>query len=398
MFIFAADSLQQLAYSDCLRSAMLLLFLVYLSSSQKNKAGYLVLICALFLLQTLTGWDHAPYMVLFFIMSAYLFKPPRAAVSKKALFLLLLIPAAAFMIHFLRNIWYYHGLGEAFSDMRDIAIERVANSKDSSVPFTPVNWLQYVIARNFSLNLLFNYFTLTVGAFAFYLMYQPLKTKDKSRIIALLKLSAVLAVCGISWFVLFPAHSLAHTYVLFLARALVPFASVVFGAFFYAAFCYLRERPGRVLIKDLILAVVIIDVAMIAVFQSELPVTKEAVAASEDFLLFKKDLFSLKERSSPRDVVGVNYFRFPFMAYYLDRRCVVIFDRYDMLDASKRPKYFMFVPYKNQPAGELYKFLKQHYNVLFYSGSQRFPIVFFELKNKKAEKIRKRRRLERPAP
>jgi len=380
-FIFGADNLTQMSYADFLRSLILFIFTACAYSSKEKRTGLLVFIWFLFFIQSLITFEYIIYMSLFFILFRYFFKTQDKTISFWVLIILFSAPVAAFLLHYLQNIWYFGSSSLTMQDFKTIAADRIFRSKDA--PMQDYNfgvWWNYVIARNFSLTFIFNYFLLFLSVFFAYLFYQPLASQDKREIKILLRLFLLMIICGVSWYIVFPAHSFAHAFVHFLVRHIVPVAAVGFGLFFYILFCFIKENAKHKLIWRIFWAFSIIFVLFTGITKSELPVTKDNIKRAEDFIIFKKCLLKLRDMSGEKDLVGVNYYRRPFINYYTNRNSLPIFDKSSLEGLASSPRFFIFLPRDEQGAMELFQFLNQKYNLLFKCESSRFPGIFFELK------------------
>ncbi|MBU0504192.1 MAG: hypothetical protein ABH882_02155 [Candidatus Omnitrophota bacterium] len=381
MFIFSADSLHQLAFSDFLRSLILFVFIIMVSSSKPLKQRrFLILLWFLLFIQTWIGLDCIIYLFLFFILYRFFIKIPVKPVSLTVILALCSAPVAGFLLHVWQNAWYFGSLTLAVRDLGGAAIERMVASKDSPMALTFVNWWNNVLLRNFSLVMFYNYISLFLAGFSAYFLYQVAAPEHKQEIKNLFRLSLLLVVCGISWYIFFPAHSLAHAFVNFLSRHLVPAAALLFGLFFYVVLVFLKKNAPDDRAGKIILAVIIFTIIITGISKSELPVTAKVIRQSKSFLVFKNSLINLKMISGLKDTVGVNYFRYPFIRYYTHRHIQPVFDKASLERQEPLPKYFIFIPYNNQAAQELFGFLNQKYLPIFRCDSERFPSVFFELK------------------
>jgi len=379
MVIFGIDSLG-IPLSDLFRSLILLLFARMLSLSGGKKGIAFLCLWVLFMLSSLINYEYIIFLFIFFLLYKVVFKKSKRDLSLMGIFILFLAPVCAFLLHLFQNSWYFGSFSAAMQDLRHIAAERVAASKDSPVPLNLINWWQLVIMRNYSLVFIFNYSIIAAfSAFAF-VLYRLLLPETRRKINLALKLSLLFMLCGMTWYMVFPSHSLAHTFVFFLARHLAPFAALSFAIFCYIVFSFVSERYPDNPFGRVILGALIIIIVLTGAFKSNLPITAEGIAGSKDFLIFKKSLLDLRAQSRPKDRVGVNYFRFPFICYYLSRGCDVVFDKPSLEKLPRLPRYFIFMPYQYQPAMELSQFLNQRYDILYQCRSGRFPAVFFKLK------------------
>lgn len=377
-FIFGADAVYQNAYTEFLRVLIFYVYFSLLVSPQRRKALFLLL-WILVVIQTSFTVEYIIYLSLFFILFPLLLRRPEERLSRKYIFILLLAPVFGFSLRFLQNVWYFGSVSFPFTEFKNLAIERIAYSHDAP-PLTLLGWWQNVVVRNLSLVFLFDFFLLCIAGFFAYLLYQKLAHDSQEKARRLLKLSVIFLICGMTWYIFFPSHSWAHAFVNFLARHLVPAAAIGFTLFSYIVFAFIKENNRHTLALNTIMLLIVASIAVTGVTQSELPVTPAKMSRAQEFLKFKRCLLRLNEISLPKDAVGVNYYRFPFMRYYVSRSFKALFDKASLTGQAALPRYFIFIPYEDEQAEKLLEFLRQRYAPLFTCKSSRFPSVFFELK------------------
>ena len=380
LFIFSADSLE-IPYAELFKNLSLLIFITMsFVNENRKRVFWLVLLYLLLVIQSLIDYDSIIYFALFAVLFNIFLKNEKRRLYIKEIIILLTAAVLGFLIHFLRNSWYFGGFSLAFDDLRKTAIGGMINRYDSCLPLTFSNWGKYVLARNFSLALLFDCSILSVGIICCYLLYRFLPGTLKQQIKNLFFLAALLTICGIGWYVLFPAHSLAHAFVLILARHLLPVAAMGFTIFTLVIFSHIREGSGINLWLRLFLIGIIVSIALIGIIKSQLPITRVRIERSLDFLKFKQCLLSLKEMSRQKDEIGVNYYRYPFINYYTQRHCRLVFDSASLEQSRELPEYFIFLPYADKDTRGLFRFLSERYARRFQCQSWRFPAIFFELR------------------
>ncbi|MCM8786797.1 MAG: hypothetical protein NC935_01945 [Candidatus Omnitrophica bacterium] len=375
-FIFGMDSLHQMAFADFFRTLILFCF-VSLDKIESNKKKFLFFLWILFFIESLLTFEYIIYLVLFFILYKYFLQPKKDIGWGQILFLFS-APISAFLLHFLQNVWYFGDFDLALADFGQIAKERILQSKDMPLPnFNFFGWWNYVIVKYFNAVFVFNYFLLFFTFFLSYVIYQNLDREHKVKIKFYCKLFFVFILCGISWYVVFSAHSFAHAFVPFLYRHIVPAAALWFSIFFYLLYIYANIK--RSLISKLIVSFVFIFVIFSNITASELPISVQKRKSAQDFLVFKDCLLKLKNISLQDDLISTNYYRFPFMRWYLDRNVLPIFDKETLETLTKKPRYFIFLPYNNQRTIELFQYLEKEHQLLFNCTSSRFPSIFFKL-------------------
>jgi len=373
-FIFSSDSLHMLTYSDTLRALAFLLFAVYCRTrSRKVFAG---LWLAYFTVALVT-FDYIPYLALFFALSGFVL--PELRVSRKALGILILAPVAAFGLHFLQNCWYFGSFTAAFNDLRGVAAQRIASNSEG-IPLNFGTWLQLAIMYNLSQVLIFGPGLLIVSGFFATLMWQALDEPARETAGRLLRLTGLFFICGICWYVLFPAHAVGHVFVYLLVRHLVPFAAAGFTLIAGIAWLFIRGREARVFPRLLFFIVVALTAAS-GLLASQLPVTAPKIQAAQRFRQMVGCLSAARAVIGPRETVGINYFRFPLYRYYLARKCVRVVDAAGLAGESPAPDWFLFIPFNAPESRELYEALQKEYAPVSTCDNQDKPFLLFKRKD-----------------
>ena len=166
-----------------------------------------------------------------------------------------------------------------------------------------------------------------------------------------------------------------------MSRHLLPFAALAFTLFFSVVTLYIREHASRNIPAKLALVLAAVFILSRGLLQSDIPFNAEKIGRAKDFLVFKKCLLSLKDKSKDKEEVAINYFRNPFVRYYTHRRCLAVFHKPGLEQLSPTPRYFIFMPYNDPQVMELYGYLNEHYTLLFQCNSERFPTLFFKKKD-----------------
>jgi hypothetical protein len=317
---------------------------------------------------------------LFFVLCRLLLKKGDVFFSWRAVVSFCSAPVAGFLVHLAQNAWYFGGITGALDDFGKSAADRMLHSADAPMSgFGLKVWWSEVIVRYFSGVMIFNLFVIGCLCFFAYIMYYALPLPRRKPVRALLRLLCVLAACGLTWYILFPAHSFAHMYVPFLYRHIVPAAALGFSIVVFELFYFLKQRGAQAVLRIAVCCACVILIGWSGISRSDLPLTGRALIEARDFLLFKRDLLRLRTQSRSGDEIGVNYYRRPFISYYTERRTFFFPDGKSLAQREKLPRYFLFFPFNHQATGELYAFLQQKYRVLFTSESRMFPVVFYEL-------------------
>jgi hypothetical protein len=382
LFLFGFDSLHESSYSECLRSLVFYLTAVFLGTPPGR---HRVLIgCALVAavgVASLITFEYVVYLSLFVALFGLGVVAPADRISFKALLLIWLAPVAGFFLHVLQNVWYFGSVSAALEDLKNITVERMLFSKDApGATITLGIWWREVLLRNIKLAFLFDVVVLAAILVVAYLLFRALKDRTRREVASLSKGFLVCFTCGITWYVLFPSHSWAHTYLFFLARHLLPAAALGFALIASVLLSFVRERLHSNGALQVLVWGMVAFVVWSGVSASQLPVSREKIRSAREFVEFRDCLTHLNAVSRDQDVVGVNFFRFPFIRYYTHRHVIAAFTP-EMLEGQvPLPTYFVFLPYNNQDTENLLEFLNQRYVPVFDCKSGMFPSIFFELK------------------
>lgn len=380
-FIYGMDSLHE-SSGDAIKMAICLLAVVLAQSGQKKKRLLFALLWFLFFFESLLTFEHVLFVGLFFILYRLMCEEARQFFTFRRIFILFLAPVSGFLLHFLQNMWFFGSFALAFADFKRIAIERVGQSKDSFAPLSFVAWWQSVLIKNLSLTFMFKYYVLVPFFVLAWAFYQKISRRyHKNKIVLLAKFSIIFFCCGVTWYIAFPSHSLAHSFVLFLARHLVACASVSVTLLLYIMSAYVREHGKSKIMNRIPVIILFVAIVGTGIGKSELPVSAESIKRAKDFIIFKQCLLGLKARSGEKDTIGVNYYRNPFIRYYTHRHCEAIFDKATLMNMKPLPRYFIFLPLQDPRSMELLEFLQQRYIPLFQCPSARFPVVVCELRS-----------------
>lgn len=380
-FIFGMDAVSHVSLSDFLRILVMYLFLRNARGTEAPSRRDTIILWLCVAAASLATFEYIIYLSFFFVLCKLVFFRRQKNPSWLFIAIMWSAPVAAFAVRVLLNAWYFGSIEAAVNDLMKNAAERIASTKEIPVDrFTIGTWWQYVVMRNISLAFVFNLFILCILIFCGYVAYRALPAQKKARVAQPAKLCMALFVCGMTWYVFFPSHSFAHTFVLFLARHLTPAAALwltlVAAVFYYLPPAHLGFLP----FKRGVLALALGIIVLAGIRQSDLPVTRDSIRRAEDFLIFKQALLALREASRPNDTVGVNYHRFPFMGYYTQRRFLKINDTAALESQGRLPRYFIFIPYEGQMTRELLDAVQKKYALIAASASKRFPALFFALK------------------
>jgi hypothetical protein len=242
-------------------------------------------------------------------------------------------------------------------------------------------WITGIVIPYLSSVIVFQWTTIVSLGFCASVFLQYCGHVCKQKVLLMGKLVLVLFVCGISWYAVFPSHSWAHIYVGFLSRHLLPVAAIGFAMFFYVAWHAAKQVVSYSRALLLFWGLLLLCFCGLFVWNSSLPWNPAVIADSRDFTKAAVCLRTVTQQSGVTDVVGVNYFRFPFIRYYADRQVAVVFTVDEFRALAELPAFFLFMPYNNDAAQQLYSVLQEKYDILFRCKSQRFPVIVYRRKS-----------------
>lgn len=377
MFIFNMDGLHQHCYSDFVRNLIFFVFLKVYQSSHKKI--WFILLWLFYLILSLITYEYTVYVFLFFLLFNFLIKRKTERLSLKHLFILGLAPVVGFILHFLQNAWFFGSIQQATLDLITIFIQRVAASRDSFLPLTLPNWFKFVFLRNISLVFQLDLVVSIVLFILSFLLFRQLSLTSKTIFARSALLGVILFICGMTWYVLFPSHSLAHAFVNFLARHALPAISLLLACVGTITFSFIKQYDPNNYIGKVLVGLSIALFSIWGIVSSNLPLGREKIKNYQEFLIFKNCLINLKAKSYPTDKIGLNYYRHPFISYYTDRNCVFIPEKNTFAQTSSLPRYFLFFPYRTPWAIELLEKIKEKYTIIEECPSRTFPATIFEL-------------------
>jgi hypothetical protein len=374
-FLFGFDSLHELSLSEVFRFGFLYLAAIFVKTeNRQHKNLALAFMCVCFFLVSSVTYEYTVYLALFLIL---FWRWHSRKVFCKEIYLLLAIPVASFLLHFAQDVCYLGGVMKALDFMKATLVRRVLNSPDAPGKLNFLTWCG-MLSHYFFQALIFPLLMSIVLVFSSIIFYYNSDHQTKDKVRKALKLLFLLLICGLTWYVLFPAHSHAHMYVGFLVRLIVPFA--VIGLAIFAYLSWKMAVKSRTRLCLLLWCFVVFLLGWESVQNSGLPLNPRKIYQSRSFLKFKNCLTVLKNKSRESDIVGVNYFRFPFIRYYTDREVLSIFTDVELIGMAKLPEYFIFMPYGEQSSMRLLEALKTRYDVFLQCDSEIFPALIWKVK------------------
>lgn len=369
-FLYGFDSLHECSLSEVFKSGILYLAAVFLKTeNRQHKNLAWVFMCVFFFLVSFITYQYIVYFALFLPL---FWRWHGRKVFCREIYLLLAVPIASFLLHMAQVICYLGGAMKALGFMKATLVRRVIDSPDAPGKLDFSAWFR-MLSYYFSEVLIFPLsliIVLFLGSIIFYL-YSDAQAQDKAR--KALKLLFMLFLCGMSWYVLFPAHSFAHMYVGFLERLIVPCAVIGLSIFAYLFWKFAVKSGVKLYLVFWCFFVFLLGWMMVQ--NSVLPVNSEKIFENNVFVKFKKCLTILKNEIRESDIVGANYYRSPFIRFYTDRNVVCILTAGKLTGMEKLPEYFIFMPYEHKLARSLWKALKVRYDVFL-----RCQVIILKLK------------------
>jgi hypothetical protein len=376
-FIYGMDSIAQMASAEFLRALFAFLLLrASRSHGDRKRRVAAALWCTWFILSMVTV-EYAPFLLFFVLLYKYGVSHRARFPSWRMMVFLFAAPVAAFALHFLQNVWYFGSVSGAVVDLTQSAANRIMNTAGEGGQMTFTAWWDGVILRYVTSVFMLPAFLLLIAVFFFYLMHGSLCAQSQKHFRTPLRLAGILFACGLSWYVLFPGHAFAHMYVPFLYRHIVPSAALFLALFANVLFLYLRQKKVKMLFVWPLWTGAVAALLVLGVVNSGLPVTPSSVRSARDFATVKEFLLRVKDMTGPSDVIGVNYFRRPFISYYCERRTAFIPDPASLAQSDPSPRVFLFFPYQNPVTASLYESLSKNYTMVRTSSSLRFPMLAF---------------------
>jgi hypothetical protein len=369
-FIYGMDSIHEMSISEMLRAGVLFMLASY--ALKKGALRFAVLWLLLFLL-SLTTFEYIPFFFLFVILSGMALEQLR--LPKEDQFILLSAPVAAVLLHFLQNAWYF-GAVRALGDWKGSAQFRIYGSMAGM--FTFQNWWRYALLRPIRCVFAVDMPVVLILGTAAYLAYRTL-TRDERRPLGTLgRLLALFFICGVSWYVFFPAHSLEHSPVLFLFRHLLPFVAITFTAMVMSLSVFIGKQGRWRTAYKIVLFMLITFIVFTGVFASNLPITRKKILNELSMQELSSCLLSAGAAIQEDAIVGVNYRRCAAIRHYIGRRCMVLLDMDAFSNVPEPPKYFLW--FSNQPqAGALLPLLKYYYTPISYCQQSGQPVILLRL-------------------
>ena len=378
-FLFGFDSVSSINLADGFRVFMLLCFVSAARQKGVWRRRAVILLWLVSVLAALISFEYIVYMVLFYALYRFWLRPGEKFPTLGVFLFLTSAPVAGFLLHLAQNAWYFGSFAEAVGDLSSSALERMGGVKEIPLAHRSfTGWFSQVIVKNVNLTVLPGGFLLLLSGFSAYLGYQAVPPEKRGAAQEMFRLFVVLLACGMTWYVLFPAHSLAHAFIFLFTRHLVPAGALFLTLVFMILLFVIEGRQRLRVLKKIAWGMSLCAACAWGVLRSQVPVTKEKILHSDDFRSFKQCLGVLRAGSREKDTVGLNYHRMPFISYYTQRRCLRIFDGASLEAQDTIPRYFIWFPHRERGAMALLEELQRYYDKMYECRSVRFPSVFFE--------------------
>ena len=381
IYLSLFDSLHQTPYTELFRAitCLLALKLATLEGSDSSRSRLLagLWLCAFF--NILFTFESVVFLWLFTVLVLLVLGPPRLKDAMPAILLVSSAPVVGFALRFALNAWYYGGISQAFGHFLDIAAIRAVGVGDvAGTQVTLATWWQNVFIAFVEEGFRLSFLALLVLALLMFVVVSLRGDASGRRILIVV---ALLAIAGVTWSFVMPAHSLAHSGLTFLKRHLLFAYAVFWAAAARSLFlCLPSCLPQRFVPLSLsVVAAVFVLMAAVGVFQSELPVTAAKQARELAFRQLAEKLVALQQTFSPSAVVATNYFRQPFISYYTNRQVLMVRTPEMLSLLASPPSYFLLVPFGDEPTKQLTASLETAgYRPQFVIESQLLPFVVWK--------------------
>jgi len=378
LFISNMDCLHFPVLVDFIRNACLFLIVGLQSCNSKTfKIRYSILFILFFFL----AFGAYEYTVFFGIFLIFWIVINRKELNLTRIIAIVLLPSAfvlSFLLHLSLIAMHVGSFQEAFLSRVTNALARAVGDKHhlGSETFNWSKWLGAVGVR-FPLQVLFYpVSTLVIAMVAASLC----KTGEQKP--TLLHKSLLLALglgaSGYAWYVLMPAHCLDHAGLTFLQRHLVPGVAVLFGGILATFLLHMLHNGWKPRRAEIAIWVLAIAACANSLLNSELPITREKIAAEQEFEKIVSSLRRAVHYLEYEDYVGMNVFR-PTMAFgfYLKSRTLHIPDAASFEKLQQKPKVFLLAPINNNDTQKLADLLSKNYRVAFLAQNNRLPFYVF---------------------
>lgn len=363
---------------DLMRNAGLFLFVGLQTCNSKSFKIRYSMIFILFLLLAFSGYE---YTVFFGVFLLFWLLINRKELNRQRIIAILLLPTAfvlSFFFHLSLVAMHLGSFQEAFLSRVTNALARASGDKHhlGSQTFNWGDWVGAVGIR-FPLQVLFYPVSALVLAFFAASLCKTGETKPtvlhKSLIIGL-----GLGASGYAWYVLMPAHCVDHAGLTFLQRHLVPAVAVLFGGIFSTFLLHMLQNGWKPIRAEIAIWVLAIAACANSLLNSELPITREKIAAEQEFEKIVSSLRRAVHYLEYEDYVGMNVFR-PTMAFgfYLKSRTLHIPDAASFEKLQQKPKVFLLAPINNNDTQKLADLLSKNYRVAFLAQNNRLPFYVF---------------------
>jgi hypothetical protein len=283
----------------------------------------------------------------------------------------------SFLVHVIRNAWYYGSLEAAIKDMLVTATLRAFDPRgELGRAFSLSGWFEAVPVGFTEKVAIIPALFVVVAFIWIWIAARNLQPASRSQAEIGLRLSIIMLVCAYTWYIPMASHTLEHSSLPFLPRHLVPFIAIMVGTACFVFHEMISSCKGE-LRKKLFQYVPVTLIALTWTFKSELPITPSRVQNEKEFQLVAENLRSMREIIPEGAVFGVNYMRYRFIQYYTNRKGIPLFKDSDLL-MNPEIEYFAFVPIQTPETQALIDELQRSFVLIKESPSPRFPIFWFK--------------------
>jgi hypothetical protein len=365
-------------YADMFRNLTILgITLVAFAPSKWRKAS-MALAMASFFMVSLVHYDSLPWLGIFSIALTFGAVRSNCRLTFFELGLLGAAPVLGVLLHLVQNMIFFASLHAAVQDLCHVAGARFmgGGTDPGGVQFTWAAWVERVIVAWLERTGGLPISTLLALAATATICMLAMPPGKATALVAGCRFWALMMGGGLVWTLVMPHHCLDHASLPYLPRLLVPGIGLGFAILCFSIWTHLtaagRERAAVALSVAIGLGIMASTLS-----KTDLPFSAQHVAREREFTKFRDCLIRFRSMVGEREVIGMNYYRWPFVSYYTDRRVQPTFTASQIEAQSPLPGGFVLLPYNTPETQKLAEVLQQHYTLVFECPNALFPSYFF---------------------
>lgn len=371
------DALHNQVYSDLVRNIILLLGSLYFADRLTGKQ-FLIGCGVIGFIQGWCGFESNLFSAFMVGLLAWI-SPKKSKTFILGGVFVFLGETLSFLLHVIRNAWYFGSFQAAITDMRETASLRAFDpSGELGRAFSISGWIE-AVPFGFTEKVSTIPALLVVVALVWvWIAARNLLPSSRLQAETAFRLALIMLFCAYTWYIPMASHTLEHSGLPFLPRHLVPFIALLAGTACFV-FREMTHSWNDAFPKRLVQYVPVMLLAATWTFKSELPITPSRVQHEKDFQLVAENLYSMRDVIPEGSVFGVNFMRHRFIQYYTNRKAVPLFNDSDLL-FNPEIEYFAFVPIQGPGTQALLDELRRSFILIKECPSPRFPIFWFKRK------------------